>query len=132
MSFLIDTDIASAHLRDSRVVTGRFLQYTGQLHLSTVSLAELKSWVYRKKTPAKYRRALGDMLRDFQILLVDEDVAEKAGEVGADLSDSGTSLATPDLLIGATALVHDLTVVTHNVKDFVVIPGLRVVDWIKP
>jgi predicted nucleic acid-binding protein len=41
MSFLIDTDIASAHLRDNRVVTGRFLQYTGQLYISTVSLAEL-------------------------------------------------------------------------------------------
>jgi tRNA(fMet)-specific endonuclease VapC len=72
------------------------------------------------------------MLQDFRTLLVDEDVAEKAGEVGADLSDQGTSIATPDLLIGATALVQGFTVVTHNVKDFVVIPGLRVVDWLQP
>jgi len=129
MSFLIDTDTASAHLRGIRNVTSRFLQYTGRLYISSVSLSELKSWVYRKNTPAKYRRGLDDMLQDFQILGVDETVAEKFGEVGAGLKDQGISVATPDLLISATALVYDLTVVTHNVQDFVVVPGLRVTDW---
>jgi predicted nucleic acid-binding protein len=132
MSFLIDTDTASAHLRNVRTVTSRFLQYTGRLYISTVSLAELKSWVYRKKTPAKYRRGLSDMLQDFQVLAVDEQVAEEAGIIGADLYGQGRPAATPDLLIGATSLVHDLTVVTHNVQDFVAIPGLRVVDWMQP
>ncbi len=132
MSFLIDTDIASAHLRGVRNVSGKFLQYTGRLYVSTVTLAELKSWVYRRNTPAKYRRGLNDMLRDFQILPVDESVAEKSGEVGAELMDQGISVATPDLLIGATAQVLDLTVVTHNVQDFTVIPGLRVADWLQP
>jgi tRNA(fMet)-specific endonuclease VapC len=132
MSFLIDTDIASAHLRGVRNVSGKFLQYTGRLYVSTVTLVELKSWVYRGNTPAKYRRGLNDMLRDFQILPVDEIVAEKSGEVGAELMDQGISVTTPDLLIGATALIHDLAVVTHNVRDFTVIPGLRVADWLRP
>jgi tRNA(fMet)-specific endonuclease VapC len=132
MSFLIDTDTASAHLRGVASVTSRFLQHTGRLYISTVALAELKSWVYRKKTPTKYRRGLNDMLQDFQTLTVDETVAEESGVVGADLLDRGTPIGTPDLLIGATALVYDLTVVTHNVQHFVVIPGLRVVDWLQP
>jgi tRNA(fMet)-specific endonuclease VapC len=118
MSFLIDTDTASAHLRGVGNVTSRFLQYTGRLYISTVSLAELKSWVYRKKTPAKFGRGLDDMLHDFKVFVVDETVAEKSGEVGAGLMDRGKSIATPDLLIGATELVHDLTVVTHNVQGF--------------
>jgi predicted nucleic acid-binding protein len=63
MSFLIDTDTASAHLRGTRNVTSRLLQYTGRLYMSTVSLAELKSWIYRRKTPVKYRRGLSDMLQ---------------------------------------------------------------------
>jgi predicted nucleic acid-binding protein len=130
MSFLIDTDSASAHLRGVPGVTNRFLQYTGQLHISAVSVAELKSWTYRKNTPAKYRRGLEDLLRDFEILDVDALVADKSGEVGATLMDQGITVATPDLMIGGTALVHDLTVVTHNVQDFATIPGLRVVDWL--
>ncbi len=42
----------------------------------------------------------------------------------------GVSYASIDLLIAATALVHDLTLVTHNTKDFARIPDLRIEDWI--
>jgi tRNA(fMet)-specific endonuclease VapC len=35
-------------------------------------------------------------------------------------------------MIASVALVHDLTLVTHNVSDFKNIPDLHVVDWLKP
>jgi predicted nucleic acid-binding protein len=37
-----------------------------------------------------------------------------------------------DLLIGSTALVHGLTLVTHNVADYANVPGLTVMDWLIP
>ena len=37
-----------------------------------------------------------------------------------------------DLMIGTTALVHNLTMVTHNTADFQNIPGLRLEDWLTP
>jgi predicted nucleic acid-binding protein len=37
-----------------------------------------------------------------------------------------------DLLNGATALVHGLTMVTHNIKDYSDIPGLTIDDWLVP
>ena len=36
MSFLVDTDTCSAHLKGTGNVSGRFLQYSGQLHISTL------------------------------------------------------------------------------------------------
>ncbi len=132
MSFLVDTDIISAHLRGVGVVTNRFLLYTGRLNLSVVTLAELKTWVLRKNTPQRYRQYLDALLRDFVILPLDETIADRFGEVGAELHDRGHQLATPDLLIAATALVNGLTVVTHNVHDFGRVPGLNVVDWLQP
>jgi tRNA(fMet)-specific endonuclease VapC len=39
-------------------------------------------------------------------------------------------VAAVDLLIAAVALLYDLTVVTHNTRDFERIPGLRVWDWL--
>ena len=109
MSDLVDTDIISAHLRGTGIVTNRFLQYSGRLHVSVVTLAELKVWVLRKQTALRYRQSLGLLMRDFVVLPVNEDVADRAGELGADLHDHGTTLATPDLLIAATALMGRTT-----------------------
>jgi tRNA(fMet)-specific endonuclease VapC len=36
---------------------------------------------------------------------------------------------TLDLRIAATALVHDLTLVTRNTQDFARVPGLKTEDW---
>jgi tRNA(fMet)-specific endonuclease VapC len=38
-------------------------------------------------------------------------------------------IGTRDLRIAATALVHDLTLVTRNHKDFFRVPALRIEDW---
>jgi predicted nucleic acid-binding protein len=37
-----------------------------------------------------------------------------------------------DLLIASTALIHGLTLVTHNLAHFVNVPGLTIVDWLAP
>ena len=47
----------------------------------------------------------------------------------AGLLDIGSPAPGMDLMIAATALLHDLTLVTHNTQDYAVIPGLRMVDW---
>ena len=52
--------------------------------------------------------------------------------VTAGLRPQGISVDNMDLLIGATALVYDLTVVTHNTAHFQHIPGLRLEDWLTP
>jgi tRNA(fMet)-specific endonuclease VapC len=114
VSFLVDADIVSAHFRGRGKVTSRLLQHTGRLSMSAVTLAELKTWLYRHNTPQRYRDELAVLSAEFVLFPVDADVAERFGEVGARLLDRGQSCATPDLLIAATALVHDLTLVTGN------------------
>lgn len=64
MSFVVDTDICSAHLKDHAAVTKRFLQYTGGLYISTVTLAELYAWVYRAPDSTKRLEALDRLLSD--------------------------------------------------------------------
>jgi tRNA(fMet)-specific endonuclease VapC len=132
MSFVIDTDIASAFIRQIGIVQNRFLQYSGQLHYSAISLAELQFWLLRKNTPPKYRREFAVFQQQVHLVDLDAAVAQKAGEIGADLLDRGLTVATPDLLISATALLSGFTLVTHNTQDFSHIPGLKLVDWLVP
>jgi len=129
MSYLLDTNVCSDHLRKAGRVTSQMLQHTGRLHFSTVSLGELLSWILRVNTPESHRKSVEEMLEDMIVLEVDEAVGRKFGEVQSALLDKGERAPGMDLLIAATALVHDLTLVTHNTDDFERIPDLRVVDW---
>jgi predicted nucleic acid-binding protein len=52
-----------------------------------------------------------------RILPVSQPIAERWGALAAQCQTKGRPLAVVDGLIGATALEHDLTVVTRNVKD---------------
>jgi tRNA(fMet)-specific endonuclease VapC len=132
MSFLIDTDICSAHLKQKGPVSNRFLQYTGGIHVSTLTLGELYAWAMRAAAPPARLQGLREMLRDVKLLDVTPEVAEKFGELQAGLLDAGTPAPGMDLMIAATALVHDLTLVTHNMKDYAHVPGIRLTDWLAP
>jgi predicted nucleic acid-binding protein len=132
VSFLLDTDTCSAHLKHPGKVYARFLQYLGRLHISVITLAELYTWALRAKAPPQRLQGLLDMLNDMALLEVDLDVARKFGELRAALLDAGQPKPQLDLLIAATALVHDLTLVTHNTKDYATIPGLKLDDWLMP
>lgn len=132
MSFLVDTDICSAHLKNVRVVTNRFLQYTGRLHVSTITLGELYTWVLRARASPRRLQSLLGLLNDVTALGVDDAVARRFGEVQAGLLDVGLHPPSMDLMIAATALVHGLTLVTHNTRDYAHIPGLTLVDWLIP
>lgn len=132
MSFLLDTVTCSAHLKQRGNLTHRFLQYMGRLHMSVITVGELYTWALRARASPQRLQALLDLLADVQVLDITEPVARRFGEVRAALFDAGRHVPDMDLLIGATALVINLTVVTHNVQDYANIPGLATDDWLAP
>src|SRR5260370_40142544 len=89
LSFLLDTDTCSAHMKNVRCVNNRFFQYAGRSHISTVTLGELYAWVLRIKTSPKRVQSLRDLLHEVQALPVDAAVAQKFGEVRAWQLDDG-------------------------------------------
>lgn len=64
-------------------------------------------------------------LRGVRVLAVNQRVARQFAHVRGTLRQQGQLLPAPDLLIGATALAYDLTLVTRNLRHFQRIPGLR-------
>ena len=130
MSFLIDTDICSLHLRGDRRLFSRFNQHLGHLHVSAITVAEMFVWVRRSAASVARRSALQKLLRDVAALNVDVIIGEKFGDIRTSQLATGQFTPEMDLLIAATALVHGLTLVTHNVQDFASVPGLHVIDWL--
>lgn len=59
----------------------------------------------------------------------DDRAALIFGEIRAELERHGTPIGPYDMQIAAIAMANDLTLVTHNVKEFSRIKGLKWADW---
>ena len=132
MSFLLDTDICSQFMRGNPQVVQRVFQYAGRLHVSVITVGELYSGALRAKVSRRLLPGVTSLLADLQMLDISFDVAYTFGVIRASILDGGLPGPDLDLLIAATALVHDLTLVTHNVSDYGGVPDLRIADWMEP
>ena len=59
----------------------------------------------------------------------DDPAAAVYGRVRHELETGGHVIGPNDLMIAAIALVHNLTLVTHNTGEFTRITGLQIADW---
>ena len=130
MSFLIDTDIFSAHMRRPGALSHRFIQHSGGVAVSSVTLAELYAGAYKHSRVNQLLELIGELMRDVDVFDFDADCAKQFGQIRGGLLLKGISVPTTDLMIAATALVHDRTLVTHNTADYRFVSNLRSVDWL--
>ncbi len=127
MNYLIDTCVLSEVVRPrpNRGVTA-WMESCDEdaLFLSVLTLGEIQKGI-EKLAPGKRRNVLQSWLdRDLRkrfrgrILDIDPEVAITWARVQASLEKAGTPLPTIDGLLCATALTHNLTVITRNTTDF--------------
>jgi tRNA(fMet)-specific endonuclease VapC len=69
---------------------------------------------------------LGGALR---VLSFEDRDASRAGELRVVLERQGTPIGPYDTLIAGQALARGLVMVTHNVREFSRVPGLKLEDW---
>ena len=128
--YLIDTDILSYAVRGDPAVLSRFADAgPAPCLISCVSLYELTFGIERSPKQRTLWQAWQSIADLVVPLAVDEDVAQKAASLRAQLEARGQIIGPIDPLIAATALVHGLCLVTHNVRHFENIPDLRTEDW---
>jgi tRNA(fMet)-specific endonuclease VapC len=132
MTHLLDTNICSFHMRRPGGLAHRFFQYAGGIAIPTVVLAELFAGAYRHSNPARLLSLITDLLQEVAVLDFDSVCAEQFGRLQGGLMQQGITVPVADLMIASVALVHNLTLVTHNSADFQNIPGLRLDDWLTP
>jgi predicted nucleic acid-binding protein len=124
MRYLIDTNILSQQDTDPKVRTW-ILQHLLQIAISSVTVAEIAQGI-EALPPGKKRsqleQMLAEMMGDYPILSFG---TEEALIWGRYVNSVGRPLPILDSLIAATALTHNLQVVTQNTSDF---PGVETVN----
>lgn len=132
--YLLDTNICVHLIKGEFGIKEKIAQVgTKSCYLSEVTIAEL---LFGIENSAPDRRRLNqERFHDFQILFSDrilpisEVLAEYARQKAA-LRRMGRPIGEFDLLIGATAIVRSLTLVTRNTKDFANLGGIQLENWI--
>ena len=124
MRYLLDTNVLSELRKrqrgNARVRAWFEVAMTESLFLSVMSLGELRQRVERKRRNdavaardlERWLEAMSALYAD-RILPIDERVAQQWGRLNVP-----DPLPAVDGLLAATALVHELTIVTRNTKDF--------------
>jgi tRNA(fMet)-specific endonuclease VapC len=131
MVLLLDTNICIYLIREKpRSILERFKGHAvGDIGISVITLAELEYGVSKSGKPAKNKDALDQFVAPLDVVAFDRSAAATYGKLRTTLEKKGQSIGAMDLLIAAHALALTVRLVTHNVREFGRVPGLRVETW---
>jgi len=120
MGVLIDSDIIIDFLNNQKPAINLINNSKNQkLFLSVISWAEIV-YGFKKNKLFDKKEIFQDLLKDYRIstLLIDEMIAEGYINIKIDLENKRIPLDDFDLLIAATAIANNLTLITRNKKHF--------------
>ncbi|MBP7803057.1 MAG: type II toxin-antitoxin system VapC family toxin [Saprospiraceae bacterium] len=127
--YLLDTNIAIFYMKGKYNLDERFGNITpGNLFISEITLAELKYGVENSEHSEKNRKVLDLFLTGVKILPIFHALDLYAKEK-VRLQKAGTRIDDFDLLIGTTAITHNLVMVSNNTSHFKIIKGIKLEDW---
>lgn len=133
---LLDTDILSAVLRIHKhpVVIARVQAYLAEHDRFTISIITRYEILrgLQAKGATMQLAAFDRFCVANQVLSLTDEIVIQAAEIYGDLYRRGELIGDADILIAASALVHNLGVITNNESHYRRISGLRVENWLDP
>lgn len=132
MQYLLDTSICVFFLRGQLQLDKVFLEKgIRNCFISEVTVLELRYGAENSQHPGKSHSAVSNLVNSLSIIPIGGIVDEYA-KTKVYLRKNGTPMHDEfDLIIGVTAMVYDLVLVTDNVKDFRAMPNLQIQNWVE-
>ena len=128
--YLLDTNILIYAYRDLGQCRKKLNAHVdANVYICAINIAEIEYGIAKSSRPEGLQQFLNSIQTRYLLQAMDVEAAQCAGRVRAKLERVGQPIGSYDLLIAGIALAHNLTVVTHNTREFERVPGLRVENW---
>ncbi len=129
MKYLLDTNVLISLYKNTHGIREKILD-VGRTNcfISDITIGELLVGAYKGRNKRQWDEV--QMTKGLFVQIpVSQDVIERYAKERVNLESLGCRIDDLDLLIGCTALQHELTIVTHNRKHFERIPNIIIEDW---
>ena len=129
MIYFLDTDTVSLLVRENQTVIKNLIKHEDDdICISAITYAELRFGLERKGSERLFNE-VNAVLGKLSIIDFNSFQSELYGKIRLKLEKSGTPLGDMDMLIAAAALSSGAILVSHNVKYFSRIEGIKIEDW---
>jgi tRNA(fMet)-specific endonuclease VapC len=130
LRYLLDTDTCVFYLKNTEPVVSAVNKVRQEeLAISQITLAELQFGAFNSTQIEKNLQRVDYLERSLSVIPLDSAITREFAQQKARLRKEGMKLDDFDLLIGATALINRLTLVTNNVRHFERLDGLTLENW---
>jgi tRNA(fMet)-specific endonuclease VapC len=129
-SFLVD--LGKELVREAPGPAFEFIEALGETELLAISvhvLAELRVGAEFAKHQIRTHEALDQLLAGFLTVYPDQRFAPVYARLWVAINRGKRTMPAMDLLIATAAIIDDAAVVTKNTRDFLRVPGLRVLGY---
>lgn len=126
MRYLVDTDRVAEWLK-GRADAVQLLSRLSEdgLAISLITYGEIYDGIYYGDHPQAHERVFRRFLRSVEVVPLNRSIMRRFARLRGTLRRQGRLIGDPDLLIAATALNYDLTLVTRNLSHFERDPDLK-------
>lgn len=129
--YLLDTNICIYAIKGQYPILTETLRSmnTEDISISTITIGELEYGAAKSKWGQRTRHICQAFLANFSVVPFADSDARVWGEIRAELATMGTPIGAYDAMIAAQCLARNLTVVTHNTREFSRVRNLPIEDW---
>ncbi|WP_293119828.1 type II toxin-antitoxin system VapC family toxin [Okeania sp. SIO1I7] len=132
VNYLLDTNIVSAFVNQNQKIRDKLLEvYTREqdIYISCISFYEVQRGLLYVNATRKLSQ-FNEFCQEVTILFLDNlEIIEKASEIHIDLRRKGRIIQDADILIAATAIIHNLTLVSND-SDMSRVEGINLENWL--
>lgn len=131
MKYLLDSDVLAAAIKGRLPVVLRLAELKPTaVAVSVMARVEAETALrLQPRAQARYGKLLKEFLSSVTVIDFGQTEAQQAVGLSAYLQSAGESLAPLDLQQAATALAHQLTLVTDRITAFASVPNLDIERW---